>query len=289
MTVFDINKFKAQTASGFTRTNFFIVQITAPKSYTGNAEFLQFLCSSAQLPGITIGTSSQQIWGYGPAQNIPIGANFSPINLTFYSDGDGKALSFFNDWTQSIVAYGSKNEGYKGVPYAELAYPSQYYTDIDILYYTPVGNDPYLACYHLSEAFPMGIAPINVSWASQGQLAQIVVPISYRNFKYIPNLSEGGIVEGAIANPESISTLPGGAKNVTGPFIGLNGILQGFTSILQTVGGGIGSILNAVSSLNNMAEQVIRPISMARTISSEALNLPSTVIHQIKVIPRSIL
>lgn len=288
MTVFDIKRFAAQTASGFTRTNFFVVQISTPSFYEGDTEFLQFLCSSSQLPGVSVDTSSQKIWGYGPSQNIPHGVTFQPINMTFYSDGDGKMLQFFNDWTRSIVSYGSPTQGYKGTPYAELQYPENYYTTIDILYYSPVGTDPYLCCYHLMDAYPMGMSPISVSWASSGQLAQITVPITYKNFKYIPNISNGGVIEDAVAEPEVYTPMPAGQLTNSLPFIGISGALQGFTSILQTVGSGVGSLLTSVSSLNNMAQQVIRPISIARTISSQLKATPDNIVYQLKNIPKSL-
>lgn len=288
MTVFDISKFASNVSSGFTRTNLFIVQISTPPFYEGSADFLQFLCSSSQLPGISLDTSSQKLWGYGPSQNIPHGASFQPINMTFYSDGDGKMLQFFNDWTQSIVSYGNKASKYKGAPYAELQYPENYYTTIDILYYSPVGTDPYLCCYHLTEAYPMGVSPINVNWASTGQLAQITVPITYRNYEFIPNISEAGVISNTVGNPEFYSSLPSGQQTISSPSISITGVLEGFTSILQTVGNGVGSLLNGVSSLNNMAQQVIRPISIARTIGSQLKATPDNIVNQLGNIGKSI-
>ena len=180
---FNIEQFKSNTASGFSRDSFFLLQIQTPSFYqNGDTTFLSYLCSSTQLPGMAALTQPVARWGYGPTKQVPYGMTHSDINLSVYSDGNGNALDFFDQWQRSITSFGSTNtKDLHGALFGQVAYPDWYETIVQIVYYSEAGNE--LVRYVLTDAYPTGMGEIPVSWASAGNIAMITIPLTYRTYQ----------------------------------------------------------------------------------------------------------
>jgi len=238
--MFDIEEFKSNNKMGFSRNSFFYMMVYPPNFWAGeNTSFLSYLCSGAQLPGISILAPDVNKWGYGPTRKYPIGVAHPDIALTIYSDGEGNAIDFFDQWTRNVVTYGDPQSAVNGSPFGLVQYPDNYKTDIDLFYMSESGNPQELIRCRFIDAFPIGMGQVNLSWAGQSQIAQFVVPFNYRSFFIVKNQVDwdtGTIVpDGAYYN-DIYSPVPMGDLFSLSPgFIGLNGLTSALSSSLQTI------------------------------------------------------
>ena len=92
------------------------------------AENAGLLCSSASLPGSTIGTADIVGDISGVTEKMAHSRVFTAIDLTFYVDKDYKMIKFLEHWIE-FIASGSgislTNEGY----FYRMKYPQDYKTD----------------------------------------------------------------------------------------------------------------------------------------------------------------
>lgn len=185
---FNIEEFKTQaTAYGFIRPSFFLVAIPAPPKWysagTGT-KFLTYLCSGTDLPGSQIITSDERAIGYGKTRKIPYDVGHTDINLTFYSDGSGETLSFFESWLRNIVAYGQDNINVKGALRGEVHYPDHYESMIEIYQYNenPGKANVEIVRYTLNQAYPIAVSQQALSWEAGDQISTISVSFAFKDY-----------------------------------------------------------------------------------------------------------
>jgi hypothetical protein len=168
-------------AGGFTKASKFFVEIYPPRSLAVSPS-LFFLCESTNLPGIQITLEDVKVNGYGINEKRPNGIDFngSNIPLSFYNDSNGKVLSFFHKWIQSIYNFNlniNPAGTSRGVPMNTLSYPKEYYGVVNISHFDESGEQ--IIQYSLYEAFPSAIGDIPVDWGLSDQLIKIPVVMSY--------------------------------------------------------------------------------------------------------------
>lgn len=266
--MFNIEDFKSQNKMGFTRNSFFYAVIQPPKFWAGeNTSFLSYLCSGAQLPGISILAPSIAKWGYGPARKHPIGVSHPDISLTVYSDGQGNAIDFFDQWTRNIVTYGDTQSVVNGVPFGLVQYPENYKTDMDLFYMSESGNPQELIRCHFIDAFPIGMGQVSLNWAGRAQISQFIVPFNYRSFFIIKNQVDwdtGSIVPNGLYYDGIYSPVMGGdIYSLSSGFIGLNGLTSSLSASLQ----------NILSPVTNIAQKVQM---VGGIVQSDVMSLNST-------------
>lgn len=251
---FDISEFTARNEAGFSRDSFFLMQMIPPAFYQGDTQFLSYLCSATQLPGVSIQAQAQNRWGYGPQKKVPYGLVHSDINLTVYSDASGSAIDFFNQWQNSIIAYGSTNSQNQstGAYFGEVSYPDQYETTIQILYFSETGDE--LIRYTMTDAYPLGMGDIPVSWSNSGNIASLVVPITYRTYQIQRFDVSGGLIGGSFGGTiNNAMDALFNAEAITSGFIDIGGASISFSAALQALTtplADIGSKLNIVGGIN---------------------------------------
>lgn len=237
---FNIEDFKSNTRMGFTRNSYFYMSVNPPQFWAGdNPSFLSYLCSGAQLPGISILAPSIQKWGYGPSRKYPIGVSHPDITLTVYSDGEGNAIDFFDQWTRNIVAYGDPQSQVNGNPFGLVQYPDNYMTDLDLFYMSESGNPQELIRCRFIHAFPIGTGPIDLNWRGKAQIAQFVVPFNYRSYYIVKNqidwdtgnITPNGMYYNNMYSPVNVGDL----FSVSSGIIGLNGLTSSLSSALQNI------------------------------------------------------
>lgn len=92
------------------------------------AENAGLLCSSASLPGSTIGTADIVGDISGVTEKMAHSRVFTAIDLTFYVDKDYKMIKFLEHWIEFITSGSNAditNEGY----FFRMKYPQDYKTD----------------------------------------------------------------------------------------------------------------------------------------------------------------
>lgn len=183
---FSIEEFKANAVKyGFARPNFFLLAIpSAPAWYGGSTRFLTYLCSGAALPGTQVITAEEKIGGYGKTKKIPYDAAHTDLNLTFYSDGNGEVLSFFENWARNIVVYGKDDGNIKGSLRGEVHYPDHYQTRMEIYQYNenPGSGNIEIFKYVLNNAYPISIGEQALSWDQGDEISTINVGITFKDY-----------------------------------------------------------------------------------------------------------
>lgn len=199
MATFKINEFMSEiNKRGVMKTNLFNVMIAMPKCMRTRSknpersEILSLRCSAAPIPGVSLLGTDIQKYGYGLSERFVTNAAVGDINLEFILDQKFVA-DFFEEWTLGIADYSRlKSMDYEakisdGVlvsgrrPYF-VNYKSNYTTTILINVYDETAER--IKTVELTEAFPVGISPIQLSWDDQNRIAKMVVKFHYRDIIY---------------------------------------------------------------------------------------------------------
>jgi hypothetical protein len=124
---------------------------------TDVTRWLAFQCEQAELPGKSIMTIDQKI--YGPSYKIPYKQQYNDISLNFLVTNEFFERKLFEMWLNSMVSWETNNARFaKG--------KDGFMTDITIIQY----DDSIKRIYSvkLLDAFPIGIAPMQLSWSQDG-------------------------------------------------------------------------------------------------------------------------
>ena len=174
MSTFNIENFKSQiNVSGMSKTNRFEVQIVPPPALSSkldNARLVSLFCDISSLPGMSITTKGQRI--YGAAYQRPISSEFGgeSISMTFYVDNKFDVKYFFDSWMFSIVNPNSFN----------VMYQQEYVTPIKITQLNENDEDQY--SIFLEDAFPRSMNMMDLNMSSTNQVHKLTVNFSYRRW-----------------------------------------------------------------------------------------------------------
>ena len=147
------------------------------QDFTSNPAISRYLaaqCEMAELPGKTLNTHKAQI--YGPGYQVPFRAEYRDINLTFFCTNDFSERKLFDRWMEAIVPSDTNNARF---PKGEK---SSFMTNITINQYDEYTNRIYAV--QLMDAFPVGIAPQQLSWQEDG-FHRLTVNFVYQKYQVV--------------------------------------------------------------------------------------------------------
>jgi len=146
-------------------------------SKTSNSSLSRYLalqCENAELPGKTLQTADVKI--YGPIFKVPYQTQYADTALTFLCTNEFYERKLFDRWMESIHPGDTNNLRFpKGAQ-------SRYMTNIKIIQY-----DEFIKQIHaveLIDAFPIGIAPQQLSWSEDG-FHRLSVQFAYQKYRTI--------------------------------------------------------------------------------------------------------
>jgi len=190
--MFNINEIRSTVTGqgGLLFSSHFFVVIRAPKwalsgsdSQTSDTKnVLPFLCSSAELPGISVTTSNNRRQGIGIVEKRPTDISFNQINLSFMVDGRGLVFNFFQKWMQNINNLNtamSPNNSYNQLKINEFGYPDDFETTVDLYHFNSAGDE--ILKYTLYNAFPASISNVAVDW-DRTEILRLPVFLNYKYF-----------------------------------------------------------------------------------------------------------
>lgn len=168
-----ISNFLARNqATGFSRSNRFIVEfnienatLLSQLTYRDLSNILSFKCEQAEFPGREIMTTDAHI--YGPTYKSPNMSAYGDVTLTLLCDNNLIQKQFFQTWMTEI------NNDLT----FDFKYRDDYVCTVDVTQYNEL-NEPTFSCT-LFEAYPVSVAPIQVSWADDA-INRIQVTMTYR-------------------------------------------------------------------------------------------------------------
>jgi len=131
---------------------------------------IKYRCENANLPGKTMATMEQKI--YGPIEKFPYLTTYNDIDLTFIVDSNMEQKYLFEDWMYHINPTDKYNFKYK----------KQYSAEILIKQFQSDGKRSYAV--NLSEAFPISMNQMDLDWSSEGY-HKLTVTFAYTDWKRV--------------------------------------------------------------------------------------------------------
>lgn len=208
---FNLNEFRANlnAVGGLASPSKFAVYITSPAFLSGvassydkydendlvsglnenmniaDARILSMLCDSAQLPGKSLQIQEYRPQGYGKISKIPVDISHDTLQLSFLLDNDHRVMNFLQYWFQEIINTGSEFEGpsmtFKNRAAYELNYKKNYATTMIIQFYANGDENSFIE-YEFHDVYPMQIAPVQLGWDQNDQIAKVSVEFSYSGY-----------------------------------------------------------------------------------------------------------
>lgn len=169
----DISSFRSKIMEnrGPAPTNRFEVQFTdtpTPGLESHRDNFVNFFCTSAELPIRSISTISNKL--YGPERKFATGTTYVDTTMAFLCTSNGlKEKRFFDSWQDSI----NNTTGY------DVKYHKDYSKDILLTMYNEY-NSPIYKCT-FKEAFPIMVSGITLNQSAQ-EIATISVTFSFHRW-----------------------------------------------------------------------------------------------------------
>jgi len=203
MAGFNIAEFSTKiNQRGTLQTNKFLVQITVPSirilnSYNlGNV--LEFRASSIKIPGIDYNTIQTYRYGMGPSHKTPTNVQFKDIGISFIEDKQNSIWKFFSTWMDYIFKFqpGTQGRSSPGLTYL-AAYKDTYISPtMKILIFDNSGNN--VNTINLTQAFPITLNDIDLSWSEQSELMKVNVGFTFREW-YFDNRPLDGAVRSTVS------------------------------------------------------------------------------------------
>jgi hypothetical protein len=167
-----ISQFKTAIQGGGARTNQFRCELTFPAfvslgSLAGQAS--QFLVEATQLPGISVGDI--QVPYRGRIVHVAGDIEFTGWDVTIINDTDFVIRKAFEQWMNGINNHTTT---------AGLTSASQYQTDISVNQLDK--NDAVLKTYKMTDAYPIQLAPIQLSFGDNNQIERFQVSFQFNTW-----------------------------------------------------------------------------------------------------------
>lgn len=174
---------------GLARSNRFSVNIPFKTWKGGDPRTVLILCDQAALPGITIASTQQRIWG--ELREMPYEALFEPVTFSFYVDTNLGVKNLFEEWIQLVRDPESR----------VFNYYSNYTADINIYVHPLDENDMPVHTVTLYEAYPKSLQAINLDYSSKDVMKYSVT----MNYKwYTTSSMTKADVTNELSNPSDI-------------------------------------------------------------------------------------
>lgn len=149
----------------------------SPGSAGANSTLTRYLslqCEAAKIPGKTFQTADVKI--YGPIFKVPYQTMYEDMALTFVCTNDFYERKLFDKWMEAIHPTDTNNLRF---PKSNL---TRYMTNIRIVQYDDFVKQIYAV--ELIDAFPIGVAPQELSWSEDG-FHRLSVQFAYQRYKTI--------------------------------------------------------------------------------------------------------
>jgi len=166
---------KSDGLGSLAKANKFSVMITPPTDLSSSvqADQVQFLCHTAELPGKQFSTVEDRIYGIEVMK--PYAATYEPVSLTFYNTNNFSPRRFWEKWMDHIQP--SKHR--------DMRYYNDMYGSIQIYHYPEIANETVPGEHNyvctLNEAWPLSIGEIELNWENQ-DVAEFTVSIQYKDW-----------------------------------------------------------------------------------------------------------
>ena len=169
---FNVTEFRANLIGDGARPNLFQVSLTFPAFANSPVagQRLSFLAKAAQLPGSSIGTTSQHYFG----RELKFAGNktFPDWSLTIINDEDFNVRNAFETWLDGLNSHGLN------IRNPAAANQLLYTTDASVTQFSKIGLP--LKTYKFVGVFPTDVSPIDLDWGSNDSMEEFGVTLAYQ-------------------------------------------------------------------------------------------------------------
>jgi hypothetical protein len=171
---FNLSEFVGNLAGDGARPNLFSVSMVFP-TFVNNSgaagQKVTFMAKTAQLPGSTIGTVTQNYFG----RELKFVGNrtFADWTLTIINDEDFLVRDALENWMQNLNAH----VGNVRNPNAISAF--NYQVDAIVNQYSKDGQS-IIKQYEITGMFPTDLAPIDLDWGSNDSIEEFTATFAYQ-------------------------------------------------------------------------------------------------------------
>ena len=199
-----INDFRASFKGDIARPHRFDVMIPVPLTliqYRNIAQQLTLRCEAAEMPGRTLATMEQKI--YGPTEKFPYHTTYTDMNLTFMVSEDMAEKQFFDAWMELINPTTNFNFKYKG----------DYATPITINQYDLQNQKTFSV--DLIDAYPISVNQLDLAWNNDGY-HKLAVTFAYTYWKNnsVQNVLNSAITAGIGGFIDKVTGVSGLGGNI---------------------------------------------------------------------------
>ncbi|MEK9698756.1 MAG: phage tail protein [Candidatus Poseidoniales archaeon] len=165
-----VDRFRAQLTGGGARANMFEVNIAFPGYAGGDTEITNFMCRSAQIPASIIGTV--EVPFRGRIIKLAGDRTFEPWTITVYNDTTFNVRNAFERWMNGLNSHvtnlsaEANNSGIGG-----------YAANMEVNQLDQQGT--VTKQYILKNAFPINVAPIDLTYDAATAIEEFTVTIEY--------------------------------------------------------------------------------------------------------------
>lgn len=174
--MFSITEFKSNVK--VVRPNLFYADILYLPSAASGTSYasskFKFRCEVAELPGKTIATVDDQM--YGPTAKFAYDVTYNDINLQIIASDDMAERKMFESWIDNIV---TPSKGGVGTSGGLIKYYSDYALGIISLNQLRE-NGTKICTYTLYNAYPIQLSPMNLTWEETNTYQRFTVTMTYR-------------------------------------------------------------------------------------------------------------
>lgn len=169
MSIFGVDQMYAQLAQNAPiKSHLYEVRIIGGNGQVADAaESITLNCAAINVPGVTIGYTSDMRHGVGIQKQYPSSKNYTELNLTFYETEGEKERKFFLDWMDTV--FNKKTHRFN--------YYNNIVKSVIIIQYDLQGNRTY-EC-ELRECFPSNISQLDKAYAPSGQVPTFSVNMQF--------------------------------------------------------------------------------------------------------------
>ena len=163
-----IDEFLSSFTEDLARPSRFDVRLVVPPvlSKIVDSKTLALRCESATLPGRTLSTSEQKI--YGPIEKFPYQSSYEDMTLTFIVSQSMIEKTMFNTWFDYINPTNTWNFRFKEDYVAK---------DLTITQYDMADNE--MQTIKLIDAFPISVNQLDLDWSNDNAYHKLSVTFAY--------------------------------------------------------------------------------------------------------------
>lgn len=199
---FNITEFISEISQyGVSKTNQYDVMITFPSAMDNlringvapieTARRLHLRAEDVRIPGISIMTSDNNIYGPGPFQKNAFNVAFTEIPIVFLADKSGDIYKFFYAWMNQIFDFAGPggNTSADNASYG-VAYKSNIVSTIIIRVFDSTGKEQIKLT--MFDAYPVSMNEIPMSWNQQNELMKVTMSFTFSHWK-LDNINYTGL------------------------------------------------------------------------------------------------